>query len=64
MQQSLEKSSKVSCKDVLADVHAELYFFGADVVLKLAADGEEATVVAADDLVLQKTLFKGMGFFV
>lgn len=45
---------------VLADVHAEADLVGPDVVLQLQGEGQEAGVVAPDDLVLQEALLEGV----
>ncbi len=42
------------------EVEAEADLLGADVVFEFAADGEEAGVVTADDLVLDEAFLEGV----
>ena len=48
-------------QDLLGEVDSEIDTFGASVVLQLAIDGDEARVVAPDNLILNESLFEGVG---
>ena len=50
-------------QNLLAEVDSEVDAFGAGVILELAANWNEAWVVASDDLVLDEPFLEGMGLF-